>query len=81
MELTVLVDNNIHTDCDLLGEFGLSLLLEEDYHKIVFDCGSSDVFIKNAYHMNIELWDVTDIVLSHGHNDHTGGLLWLAKPL
>lgn len=77
MELTVLVDNNIHTDCDLLGEFGLSLLLEEDYHKIVFDCGSSDVFIKNAYHMNIELGDVTDIVLSHGHNDHTGGLLWL----
>lgn len=77
MELTVLVDNNTQTDCDLLGEFGLSFLIEDNYHKVIFDCGYSDVFIKNAYHMNIDLGDVTDIVLSHSHNDHTGGLLWL----
>lgn len=77
MELTVLVDNNTQKDYDLLAEFGLSILIEDDFHKVLFDCGYSDVFIKNAYHMNIELGDVTDIVLSHSHNDHTGGFLWL----
>ncbi len=77
MELTVLVDNNTQKDYDLLGEFGLSILIEDEYRKILFDCGYSNVFIKNAYHMNIDLADVTDIVLSHSHNDHTGGFLWL----
>jgi 7,8-dihydropterin-6-yl-methyl-4-(beta-D-ribofuranosyl)aminobenzene 5'-phosphate synthase len=36
--------------------------------------GYSDVFIENAARMGIDLGRVTDIVLSHGHNDHTGGL-------
>ena len=77
MELTVLVDNSTQKDYDLRAEFGLSILLEDEFHKVIFDCGYSDVFIKNAYHMGIELADVTDIVLSHSHNDHTGGFLWL----
>ena len=77
MELTVLVDNNTQIGYDLLAEFGLSILIEADFHKILFDCGYSDVFIKNAYHLGFDLSEVTDIVLSHGHNDHTGGLVWL----
>lgn len=77
MELTVLVDNNIQKSYDLLAEFGLSILIEDEYSKVLFDCGYSNVFIKNAYHMNIDLADITDVVLSHSHNDHTGGFLWL----
>jgi len=77
MELTVLVDNNVQKRYDLLGEFGFSALIEDDYNKVLFDCGCSNAFIKNAYHMDIELSDVTDIVLSHSHHDHTTGLLWL----
>lgn len=77
MDLTVLVDNNCKTNYFLLGEPGLSFLLENDYQKILFDCGYSDVFIKNAYKLGLDLTDVTDIILSHGHNDHTGGLLRL----
>ncbi|MBQ9931346.1 MAG: MBL fold metallo-hydrolase, partial [Firmicutes bacterium] len=41
---------------------------------ILLDVGYSDVFLKNAEALNIDLSQVTDIVLSHGHNDHTGGL-------
>ena len=77
MDLTVLVDNNCKTNYYLLGEPGLSFLLENDYQKALFDCGYSDVFIKNAYKLGLDLTDVTDIILSHGHNDHTGGLLRL----
>ncbi len=77
MELTVLVDNNCKIDCNLLAEPALSFLLQNEYHKVLFDCGYSDVFIKNAYKLGLDLSDVTDIVISHGHNDHTGGLLRL----
>ncbi len=77
MDLTVLVDNNCKTDHFLLAEPGLSFLLENDYQKALFDCGYSDVFIKNAYKLGLDLSDITDIILSHGHNDHTGGLLRL----
>lgn len=77
MELTVLVDNNVQKRYDLLGEFGFSALIEDNFNKILFDCGCSNTFIKNAYHMDIELSDVSDIVLSHSHHDHTTGLLWL----
>lgn len=77
MELTVLVDNNSCGSKCLIAEHGLSFYIEDDDLKLLFDCGSSDAFIKNAYNMQISLDKVTDIVLSHSHLDHVGGLLRL----
>lgn len=77
MELTVLVDNNTHAGNCLISEHGLSFLIEEFDLKLLFDCGSSDAFIKNAYKMQIDLAQITDIVLSHSHIDHIGGFLRL----
>lgn len=77
MELTVLVDNNTSAGNCLIAEHGLSFYIEEYDIKLLFDCGSSDAFIKNAYNMQIDLSYVTDIVLSHSHLDHVGGLLRL----
>ena len=48
MNLTVLVDNNCRMDYNLLAEPALSILLENEYHKVLFDCGLNDTFIKNA---------------------------------
>ncbi len=77
MNLTVLVDNNAGCYQNMMAEPGLSFLLENDYQKILFDCGYSDIFIKNAYKMGLDLTEVTEIVLSHGHDDHTAGLIKL----
>ena len=77
MELTVLVDNNTHAGNCLLPEHGLSFFIEEEKHKLLFDCGSTDAFIKNAHKMQIDLEQVTDIILSHSHADHIGGFLRL----
>lgn len=77
MELTVLVDNNTHAGNCLISEHGLSFLIEEFDLKLLFDCGSSDAFIKNAYKMQIDLAQITDIVLSHSHIDHISGFLRL----
>ncbi len=74
MKITVLVENNSRIDSYLLAEPALSLFIEHKDKKLLFDVGYSDVFLKNAETLGINLDDVTDIVLSHGHNDHTGGL-------
>ncbi len=74
MEITVLVENNSRIDNYLLAEPAFSLFIELDDRKILFDMGYSKVFLKNAEVLKINLDDITDVVLSHGHNDHTGGL-------
>lgn len=79
MELKVLVDNNTIIDRYYLGEPGVSYLITEGETKILFDVGYSDVFIQNAKKMNEPLMDVNYVVISHGHNDHTGGLVPLVK--
>ncbi len=77
MKITVLVDNNSKIDNYLLSEPAFSLYIEHLDKKLLFDCGYSDVFIKNAEKLNIDSNKITDIILSHGHNDHTGGLRYL----
>lgn len=79
MQLTVLLDNNTFIDRYFYGEPGVSYLLLEKNIKILFDVGYSDALVKNAQKMNVSLWDIDFIVVSHGHNDHTGGLEPLVK--
>ena len=74
MELTVLIDNNTLIDRYFYGEPGVSYFIEDEGKRILFDVGYSDVFIKNAQKMNIDLLNVDFLVLSHGHLDHTWGL-------
>ena len=74
MKLTVLADNNTFIDQYYLGEPAVSYYIEMDDCRILFDTGYSDVFLKNAKKLGIDLGTITHLVLSHGHNDHTGGL-------
>lgn len=55
MKITVLAENNTRTDKYLLGEPALSFYMETDNKKILFDCGYSDVFIKNAFKLGTDL--------------------------
>lgn len=71
--ITTLAENSVYGK-GLQGEHGLSLLVETPDHKVLFDTGSSDLFLRNARLMGINLSDVDYVVLSHGHRDHTGGL-------
>lgn len=77
MKITVLVENNSRINNYVLAEPGLSLLIEVDNKKILFDTGYSNVCLQNATTLNIDLSNITDIVISHGHNDHTRGLQFL----
>jgi len=74
MKLTVLLDNNTYIDEYYLGEPGVSYLIEDGDTKILMDTGYSGVFLDNAEKLKVDLSDLDVLVLSHGHNDHTGGL-------
>lgn len=73
MKITVLAENTCRSG-ELEAEHGLSLYIETDRHKILFDTGQSDLFIRNAKKLGIDLSEVNFVILSHGHCDHGGGL-------
>jgi len=73
MIITSLLENTIGRT-DMKAEHGLSLWIETDHHRILFDMGQSDLFSQNAQTLGISLADADIAVLSHGHYDHGGGL-------
>lgn len=69
-------------DTEGLGEWGYAALVEIDGHRILFDTGANpDTVMRNAEALKIDLSDVEDVVISHFHSDHTGGLITLRKAL
>ena len=74
MDLKVLVDNNTLIDRYFLAEPGLSFYINDEGHELLFDLGYSDIFYQNAEKMGINLSRIQDVVISHGHLDHTWGL-------
>ena len=60
-------------------EHGLSFYVETKKHKILVDTGASDAILENAKVLGIDLTQVDTVVISHGHYDHTGGLIAFTK--
>lgn len=79
MRLSILVDNHTFIDRYFLGEPALSFFIETETKRVLFDTGYSDIFIKNAQKMKIDLRDLDYVVLSHGHVDHTWGIVHLMQ--
>ncbi len=80
MKLSVLTENTASEY--FLAEHGLSYFIEFDGKKILFDTGATDVFLKNAEKLNINVDKADIVVLSHGHWDHGNGLKYIEnKPL
>ena len=78
MRWTVLSDNRSYDSC-LFTEHGLSVLLQTERHNILLDTGASDVFVRNAEQLGIDLSDVGYVFISHGHSDHAGGLRYFLE--
>lgn len=71
-KVTILVDNQAGKG--LIAEHGLSLWIETEDERILFDTGQGGVFANNAQMLGIDLGQTDMLVLSHGHYDHTGGI-------
>lgn len=74
MKLRVLVDNNTYIDEYYYGEPGVSYYIEDEDIKLLFDVGYSDLFLTNMKKFNIDISNIDNIIISHGHDDHTRGL-------
>lgn len=73
IKVTVLCENV--QGCDgVCAEHGLSLFIEANGKRILFDMGQSGLFAENARSLGIDLSTVDAAVLSHGHYDHGGGI-------
>ena len=72
MENTALADN-------IASEHGFSLYVETENHKLLIDAGQSDAFAQNADSLGVDLSKVDMTMLSHGHYDHSGGLMKFAE--
>ncbi len=73
MKITIVVDNYV-SKRGFIAEHGFSLLLETESEKILFDTGQGYALKHNLDLLGIKLSDIDKIILSHGHDDHTGGL-------
>lgn len=72
MKITSLVENTSH--CELKAIHGLSLYIETQKHKILFDLGPDMTLFENAKKRNVDLGGVDTVIISHGHSDHGGAL-------
>lgn len=69
----VFLTDNI-SNCGLGAEWGLSIYIEYEGHRILLDTGAGPLFAQNADSLGIDLSRVEFGVLSHAHYDHADGM-------
>jgi 7,8-dihydropterin-6-yl-methyl-4-(beta-D-ribofuranosyl)aminobenzene 5'-phosphate synthase len=79
-ELKITILSTMLADGRELGEWGFAALVEVDGRQVLFDTGANeDLVLQNAQTLGIVLSDVPEVILSHNHWDHVGGLLTLRR--
>jgi 7,8-dihydropterin-6-yl-methyl-4-(beta-D-ribofuranosyl)aminobenzene 5'-phosphate synthase len=79
--LTVTLLSTMLAD-DGIGEWGFAALIAADGEKLLVDTGARpDTVLGNAAELGIDLTPVHQVVLTHFHADHVGGLMTLRKAL
>ncbi len=83
--ITIVYDNNPY-DPRLTAAWGFSALIEYRDYNLLFDTGGDgQILLENMRLLGIDPAQLDSVVLSHAHDDHTGGLISLfnagAKPV
>jgi 7,8-dihydropterin-6-yl-methyl-4-(beta-D-ribofuranosyl)aminobenzene 5'-phosphate synthase len=82
VKVTVLSTMLVGNPASGVGEWGFAAVLEVDGRRLLIDTGArAETVIRNAEELKIDLSTITDLVITHNHADHTGGLLTLRREL
>ncbi|MGQ9776381.1 MAG: MBL fold metallo-hydrolase [Thermodesulfobacteriota bacterium] len=84
MTITVVAEDSVLYESPLLGQHGISLLLEAVKgglsRKILVDVGQNSIALQTNFNlMGINPAEIDSIVLTHCHYDHTQGLATVVK--
>lgn len=81
MKITVAIDNNVPfaSRLPLVAEHGVSFVIDIGEQRVLYDTGQTGAVVNNLVTLDIPLSSLDAIALSHGHYDHTGGLLAVLK--
>jgi len=78
--LRIRILSTMLADGDELGEWGFAALVEVDGHSLLFDTGAHAELVRNnAASLGLSLSQTPELILSHSHWDHLGGLITLRK--
>ncbi|HOC35237.1 MAG TPA: MBL fold metallo-hydrolase [Ruminococcus flavefaciens] len=78
MRIVTLVENSCGNEY-CIAEHRLSIYVETENHKLLLDTGQTDAVVRNAEALGVDLNSVDTVILSHGHYDHSGGILPFSK--
>jgi 7,8-dihydropterin-6-yl-methyl-4-(beta-D-ribofuranosyl)aminobenzene 5'-phosphate synthase len=74
LKITILVDNYVYVP-ETKSDWGFSCLIEGLEKTILFDTGRiGGILVNNIDILHVDLRQVEQLVLSHEHQDHTGGI-------
>ncbi len=78
--LEIRILSTMLTDSNGIGEWGFAAVVTVDGRTILFDTGARpDTVLTNARELKIDLAGIDEVILSHNHTDHTGGLMTLRR--
>ncbi len=78
MKIINLIENTEgHPGC--ICKHGLSFYIETKGHVLLCDLGPSEKTLENARTLGLDLKKADTVILSHGHYDHSGGIMAFAE--
>lgn len=79
MKIVTLCENFLAPSFGLKASHGLSLYIEYKNNKLLYDVGQNSLYLENAKILGIDIDRCENVIISHGHWDHAGGLELFVK--